>query len=342
MTRAWTFQEGYLSKRLLVFSEHQTSFYCGTASWTEGLGGLEHIKKPDEIAWDLWETKVLPFDVPSSTSNPNLPPDGGSIYRRFRDFLSLAMLYTLRKCKYDSDALNAFSGIMHFWQETEPRILNVAGLPYAPLIIDEADSKEKYLFLALSWYHSTIPTRRPAFPSWTWAGWAAPAYWLIPHWRNETRFYFPLIQDAYFASEDSLICVHSDLSNAFLSNVIGVQFTASLVPAEGFTTKGLAPLDQGTTWDQVRIYGARLGPSALRLSETPSVYQKNIQQGVWSCLALGFKIKYRRPDEVSDVFLLVVEWKDHLTAVRVNGFNVWGHMLPSFLQTLERKTVRLV
>jgi hypothetical protein len=28
--RAWTFQEGYLSKRLLVFTEHQVSFYCGT------------------------------------------------------------------------------------------------------------------------------------------------------------------------------------------------------------------------------------------------------------------------------------------------------------------------
>jgi hypothetical protein len=62
-----------------------------TASWTEGLGGLEHIKKPDEIARDLWETKVLPFEVPSSTRNPNLPLDGGSIYRRFRDFLSLAI-----------------------------------------------------------------------------------------------------------------------------------------------------------------------------------------------------------------------------------------------------------
>jgi hypothetical protein len=138
------------------------------------------------------------------------------------------------------------------------------------------------------------------------------------------------------------ISVHPDLSNAFLSNVIGVQLTASLVPAEGFTTKGSAPLDQRTTWDQVRIYDARLGPSALRLSETPRVYQKKIERGAWSCLALGFKVKYRRSDEVSDVFLLVVKWKDHLTAVRVNGFNVWGHMLPTFFRTLERKNVRLV
>ncbi|KAF2025994.1 hypothetical protein EK21DRAFT_116280 [Setomelanomma holmii] len=38
-TRVWTFQEGYLSQRLLVFTDHQMTFYCNTSSWIEALSG---------------------------------------------------------------------------------------------------------------------------------------------------------------------------------------------------------------------------------------------------------------------------------------------------------------
>jgi hypothetical protein len=145
--RAWTFQEAYLSKRLLVFTEHQTSFYCDTASWMEALGGPEHINPSVEFEWP----RALPLHV-SSDFDP------------FAAFVNLSKQYTGRSLTKDADSLNAFSGIMHSFQKTKYPVLHLAGLPYVPLASDEVWTKEKFMCDALSWYHCDHPRRREGFP----------------------------------------------------------------------------------------------------------------------------------------------------------------------------------
>jgi hypothetical protein len=234
---------------------------------------------------------------------------------------------------------------MHSLQETVPRVLNFAGLPYVYSIIDEADYKESCMFLALSWYHYEENLIRrpafPAFPSWTWAGWAIPAYWWS-HRQNNAVCLFPLIQDAYFVSGESFVSLHSNMSQELLSKVTAIQFSASLIPAEAFTTKESAPLEEATRWGQVQIYNANVVGHKPRLSETPKEYQKSIQRGVRSCLILGFYDKDTMLDDTCMTFLVVVEWEDDLTAVRMDGMRVWGGMLSKFCQMLKRRTVRLM
>ena len=112
MERAWTFQGGILSKRLLVFTDDQMSFYCDITSWMESLGSLEHIDDPSTIAWDDWNTRVLPL----RDSDEDPPSTSPRTIRRYREFIDLATRYTARLLRYDSDALNAFSGVMRSLQ----------------------------------------------------------------------------------------------------------------------------------------------------------------------------------------------------------------------------------
>lgn len=46
-SRGWTFQESLLSRRRLIFTEHQSWFECAQGSWIEALGGIELLNSPD-------------------------------------------------------------------------------------------------------------------------------------------------------------------------------------------------------------------------------------------------------------------------------------------------------
>jgi hypothetical protein len=156
--RAWTFQEGYLSKRLLVFTEHQTAFYCASASWMEALGGPEHVKEPRGFEWPIiWPFSEYGFQYSFSADRT-----------RWHDFVQLARLYNDRSLTHDTDSLNAFYGVVNFLREKEPHLLHLKGLPYVSLVnySGYAEGDSAYIFCALSWYHWTNKThrRRKDFP----------------------------------------------------------------------------------------------------------------------------------------------------------------------------------
>jgi hypothetical protein len=111
MERGWTFQEGLISKRLLVFTDREMSFYCDTASWTESIGGIEHIKDPSGVVWDDWSTSLSPVCHIDSTS---AALNHESVLNRHKDFMHVAAHYTTRKLRYDSDLLNAFFGAIQY------------------------------------------------------------------------------------------------------------------------------------------------------------------------------------------------------------------------------------
>jgi hypothetical protein len=109
--RGWTFQESLMSKRLLVFTDFEMSFYCDTASWTESIGGVEHIKDPNGVTWDDWSTKLSPVGSVHCTSTAPYPE---SIFHQHQNFMRLVAQYTTRKLSHDSDTLNAFFGAIEY------------------------------------------------------------------------------------------------------------------------------------------------------------------------------------------------------------------------------------
>jgi len=111
MKRGWTFQESLMSKRLLVFTDVEMSFYCDTASWTESIGGVEYIKDPSRVIWDDWGTKLSPVGSVDRTSSASYPE---SIFHRHKNFMRLVAQYSTRELRYDSDALNAFFGAIEY------------------------------------------------------------------------------------------------------------------------------------------------------------------------------------------------------------------------------------
>jgi hypothetical protein len=111
MERGWTFQESLMSKRLLVFTDFEMSFYCDTASWTESIGGVEHIKDPNGVTWDDWSTKLSPVGSVHCTSTAPYPE---SIFHQHQNFMRLVAQYTTRKLSHDSDTLNAFFGAIEY------------------------------------------------------------------------------------------------------------------------------------------------------------------------------------------------------------------------------------
>lgn len=165
--RAWTFQEGYLSKGLLVFTDQQASFFCKTASWMEGVGGPGLINA-NAINWSRWPV-CLDLFRESASSRFNLQNNPQWI-----QYFEMVQLYTERTLTLESDILNAFFGIMAHFLQSNPPLYNISGLPY--FLCNEDDTfhaVELVMFFALSWTldRRDMGRRRHGFPSWTWAGW---------------------------------------------------------------------------------------------------------------------------------------------------------------------------
>ncbi|KAI8958511.1 HET-domain-containing protein [Daldinia sp. FL1419] len=209
-TRGWTFQEGLLASRRLIFTEHQAYFECHEATWMEAVGSFEFTPNRKNI--DLTSMKAGRKRLFKSLGNtisttPYIPPsvsDGNSerlngdflAAIRIREWCHLVGRYTSRTLSHDSDSLDAFAGIARMLSKLEPGTLHLVGLPYV-LKKDDSELIDKYFSISFCWYHNQVSAqrRRPGFPSWTWAGWEGSTAWMggwilksreecFPRWRN--------------------------------------------------------------------------------------------------------------------------------------------------------------
>ncbi|ETS87797.1 hypothetical protein PFICI_01625 [Pestalotiopsis fici W106-1] len=97
-SRAWTFQEGILSRRCLYFAEHQVFWQCRTSYQSEDHPDNHEIDSPTlEGGWMAHTFGQETGDDPSA---------------QFRLYRSLTKSYCHRYLTFPSDALNAFSGIL--------------------------------------------------------------------------------------------------------------------------------------------------------------------------------------------------------------------------------------
>ncbi|KAI8207018.1 hypothetical protein K4K52_002606 [Colletotrichum sp. SAR 10_76] len=165
--RGWTFQEGLLSRRRIIFTETQAFFECNTASWIESLGGIELVKDRQSLNWTKWKNGTFllshfmgqpetqaPTETTTHGGNELLenPAGDSRIARRLVDFFRLIQQYTTRSLTYDSDSLNAAAGMLKILAKRKPSVLAISGLPYVSLPAQDV-LIDTQIFIAISWLH---------------------------------------------------------------------------------------------------------------------------------------------------------------------------------------------
>jgi hypothetical protein len=163
--RGWTFQEKIFSSRALIFAAEQIYWECQKSSWCEE--GIWEVPKPRRVynrAFD--DTRFL---LPQSA-------DPHSFVKAYE---SLVQKYTRRQLSFQSDALDAFGGVLHTLEITWNQTF-FWGMPCSNFSSALQWSIDK------TYKANTVPKRRSVpvpfkaddgaltslpIPSWAWAGW---------------------------------------------------------------------------------------------------------------------------------------------------------------------------
>jgi hypothetical protein len=187
-TRAWTFQEGTLSYRRLIFTEDQVLFECNSMACQETISTpleLLHAKGMQELKMPLMDRSLRLFTRGSLKDNP---------YSYFGEIEE----YTTRSLSYQSDALNAIMGVFRSaetagWEQGPIRQLwGLVILPDSWLLNSDYLSGLEAIPVArhhhpdlifslpsfghaLSWTVEYPLCRNREFPSWSWSGWNLPS-----------------------------------------------------------------------------------------------------------------------------------------------------------------------
>jgi hypothetical protein len=188
--RGWTYQEAFLSRRRLIFTEREVFFECDGMSCRESMVML--LDKAHEIDGS---GKALPFLPPGIFGLAQLKAEmwnrrtswvSGVMLERERAWLMLTSCikeYATRELTFSGDSINAFAGILRqFESSVDTPVRHVYGIPY---LLHNRESAKKSdssgpqdLFAAgLCWYHTHdtnthVAGRREGFPSWSWSGWS--------------------------------------------------------------------------------------------------------------------------------------------------------------------------
>ncbi|QIX01626.1 hypothetical protein AMS68_007143 [Peltaster fructicola] len=164
-SRAWTFQEGLLPPRLLIFAPEQVYWQCPRAAWCE------------DGCWEYFSGNII-YRHSHSDEFRELWSSADNVEHSYR---RLVELYSQRAMSDASDGLNALSGILRALQ-ARFGLDFIWGMP------------SRWLGAALTWpteYDMNGVTRRSAlvyprlpgsdyedssevrckFPSWSWVGW---------------------------------------------------------------------------------------------------------------------------------------------------------------------------
>ncbi|MCJ1456806.1 hypothetical protein MMC28_007171 [Mycoblastus sanguinarius] len=185
-TRGWTYQEGVLSNRRLVFTEQQIYWECNGMAKHEsldilGLRDPSHTRSADYMLsgifdGDLHRMPELQYGFKASGVD-EVSEQVLKLDRHIRAFTS-------RNLGYDSDSLNAFLGVAARYS-TNSGLYLLLGMPvWAGLFATGKPGLQDTFVLSVStWTHAAQRVaedaemyvvdcpRRPQFPSWTWVGW---------------------------------------------------------------------------------------------------------------------------------------------------------------------------
>jgi Heterokaryon incompatibility protein (HET) len=172
-SRGWTYQEGLLSRKQLVFTPTQVYFQCNA------MHCLESIQMPLKDL-HIYNNIRMQDNVDISRVFPlrGLGKSQFDLNARLNEYLE-------RSLTFEKDILDAFKGVLVAFERKFPlRVRTLCGIPI--LIPNISMSDLDGLVLGLSWRSLTFesgqhPKRRLEFPSWTWAGWKLSRIFLRGH-----------------------------------------------------------------------------------------------------------------------------------------------------------------
>jgi len=177
MTRGWTFQEGLLSNRRLIFARNQVYFLCNTMSCAESSISYPWDGPPNSEIDDFRERwcilsndlVLLPAVIPS--------------WEKQRVFESIVRRYVLRRLSNKSDALHAVSGLLKRLQQQHFPEGFYFGLQRRNFRYSLLWKEDPASITDLR-YEGQRERRNPNFPSWSWVGWewAKPVKWIAQPW----------------------------------------------------------------------------------------------------------------------------------------------------------------
>ena len=178
--RGWTYQEGILSHRRLIFTDEQVYFECSGMYCCEALNfPLQNLHTRDRRRFRAkfcTGNNIGLFSKGTGTS-------AWEIVERIEE-------YSTRQLTNPSDILNGISGILQAFARSKKRILHCAGVPMIPTAPPGRYFREKKLYRqewsptlglceGLCWGLRSPAKRRQGFPSWSWTGWQRDVQWEI-------------------------------------------------------------------------------------------------------------------------------------------------------------------
>ncbi|EXL64800.1 hypothetical protein FOPG_18949 [Fusarium oxysporum f. sp. conglutinans race 2 54008] len=142
--RGWTYQEGFLSRRRIFFTNEQFVFQCNNMTCLESLSiSMEalHIKS-GRVLDDIQPLEIKPPDTSRKTIGDHI------------------MGYSAKQLTKKEDSLDAFLGILSYYE---------AKYSWGQFLGNPIHDEEPHMINA--WYHLKPATRVRKFPTWSWTGW---------------------------------------------------------------------------------------------------------------------------------------------------------------------------
>ncbi|KAI1653924.1 heterokaryon incompatibility protein-domain-containing protein [Daldinia decipiens] len=147
-SRGWTYQEGFLSPRKLVFTDYEASYLCDTICLAE------HAQDSMSIMARGVDDRLKSFTLSYSEDDKIIYK-----YNMYRVH-QMIIEYSRRQLGYPSDALHAIKGVIKLLEIKAFTL--IWGIPI------------HYNLPMIHWYHEHPTERRPGFPSWSFLGWNGP------------------------------------------------------------------------------------------------------------------------------------------------------------------------
>jgi hypothetical protein len=186
--RGWTYQEGLLSPRRLIFTQKQVYFEC------VGMYCFETLNiSPANLYTQNGHYFKSEFCHDENRNIGLFPKKLGSslwdIKQRIRE-------YSKRNLTDPNDILNGILGILNVFERGPLRMAHVHGVPVFPmrpkelLCLEFGDYPEKSkpevdewslakgFCHGLCWDRKRLAERRTGFPSWSWTGWHGVVEWV--------------------------------------------------------------------------------------------------------------------------------------------------------------------
>jgi hypothetical protein len=168
-TRAWTYQEGLLSLRRLIFTDQQVYFECHGMYCCEAMDFplLDlHTKNHQGFKRIFCQGEGIGYFPQGAGRN------SWEVVERIEEYSLLSLNLT-----EPSDILKGILGILNAFGRGTLKLRHHAGIPLLPLCPKvkgpprDTWTLSMSFFSGLCWGLMKPSTRRDGFPSWSWTGW---------------------------------------------------------------------------------------------------------------------------------------------------------------------------